>query len=181
MEIIQEYDNWRRVRDADGAEGWINQSLLSGRRTAIAAPWQKGKDAQINLLAEPDTAARTIAIIEPGVIGTIKELQRRLVRDDLRRPYRLDQPVAGLGRLSGRTRQGLSIDSSRRTRRHNASHFELGRSNGFSAAQAPRFGRSLTTISTLAISMPSGGSGRLITLTGPGAMSKTLFSPSMKK
>src|SRR5690606_10249241 len=35
MEIIQEYDNWRRVRDAEGAEGWINQSLLSGRRTAI--------------------------------------------------------------------------------------------------------------------------------------------------
>ena len=40
MEIIQEYDTWRRVRDADGAEGWINQSLLSGRRTGIAAPWQ---------------------------------------------------------------------------------------------------------------------------------------------
>jgi SH3-like domain-containing protein len=72
MEIIQEYDNWRRVRDADGSEGWINQSLLSGRRTAIAAPWQKGKAARINLLAEPDTAARTLAIIEPGVIGTIR-------------------------------------------------------------------------------------------------------------
>jgi SH3-like domain-containing protein len=43
MEIIQEYDNWRRVRDSDGAEGWINQSLLSGKRTAIAAPWQRGK------------------------------------------------------------------------------------------------------------------------------------------
>ena len=41
MEIIQEFDNWRRVRDADGSEGWINQSLLSGRRTGIAAPWQK--------------------------------------------------------------------------------------------------------------------------------------------
>src|SRR5690606_37820396 len=37
MEIIQEYDNWRRVRDSEGAEGWVNQSLLSGRRTAIAA------------------------------------------------------------------------------------------------------------------------------------------------
>ena len=72
MEIIQEYDNWRRVRDADGSEGWINQSLLSGRRTAIAAPWQKNKAAQINLLAEPDRDARTLAILEPGVIGVIK-------------------------------------------------------------------------------------------------------------
>lgn len=72
MEIIQEYDNWRRVRDADGAEGWINQSLLSGRRTAIVAPWQRGKDASINLLSEPERNARSVAILEPGVIGTIK-------------------------------------------------------------------------------------------------------------
>ena len=72
MEIIQEYDNWRRVRDADGAEGWVNQSLLSGRRTAIAAPWQKGKDARINLLAGPDPSSPTRAMIEPGVIGTIR-------------------------------------------------------------------------------------------------------------
>jgi SH3-like domain-containing protein len=72
MEIIQEYDNWRRVRDPDGAEGWVNQSLLSGRRTAIAAPWQKGKDAKINLLSDPDANSRTLAIDEPGVIGTIR-------------------------------------------------------------------------------------------------------------
>ena len=72
MEIIQEYDNWRRVRDPDGAEGWVNQSLLSGRRTAIAAPWQKGKDARIDLLADPDANSRTLAVIEPGVVGTIR-------------------------------------------------------------------------------------------------------------
>jgi SH3-like domain-containing protein len=72
MEIIQEYDNWRRVRDPDGAEGWVNQSLLSGRRTGIAAPWQKGKDAKINLLSDPDANSRTLAIIEPGVIGAIR-------------------------------------------------------------------------------------------------------------
>jgi SH3-like domain-containing protein len=72
MEIIQEYDNWRRVRDADGSEGWVNQSLLSGRRTAIAAPWQKGKDARLNLLSEPDPNARSLAIVEPGAIGSIR-------------------------------------------------------------------------------------------------------------
>jgi SH3-like domain-containing protein len=72
MEIIQEYDNWRRVRDSDGAEGWINQSLLSGRRTGIVAPWQKGKDTQISLMAEPSGSAGAVATLEPGVIGTIK-------------------------------------------------------------------------------------------------------------
>ena len=72
VEIIQEFDNWRRVRDADGAEGWVNQSLLSGKRTAIVAPWQRGKDATFDLMAEPSRNARKVAMVEPGVIGMIK-------------------------------------------------------------------------------------------------------------
>lgn len=73
MEIIQEYGNWRRVRDSQGAEGWINQALLSGRRTGIVAPWQKGKSIDIDLLAEPVHSAKAVAIIEPGVIGEIHQ------------------------------------------------------------------------------------------------------------
>jgi len=72
MEIVQEYDNWRRVRDADGAEGWINQSLLSGKRTAIVAPWQRGKGATVDLLADPSPEASVVAILEPGVMGSIR-------------------------------------------------------------------------------------------------------------
>ena len=71
VEIIQEYDNWRRVRDAEGSEGWINQSLLSGRRTGIAAPWQKGKQAVIPMRKSPDRSSPEVAQIEPGVVGTI--------------------------------------------------------------------------------------------------------------
>ena len=72
MEIIQEYDNWRKVRDSEGAVGWVNQSLLSGKRTAIAAPWQRGKEARLMLRSEPNDAASTVAVLEPGVVGTIK-------------------------------------------------------------------------------------------------------------
>jgi len=72
MEVIQEFDTWRRVRDSDGAEGWINQSMLSGRRTAIVTPWQRNKDVRVNLLYKPNKDARVIAMIEPGVMGTIK-------------------------------------------------------------------------------------------------------------
>jgi SH3-like domain-containing protein len=73
MEIIQEFDNWRRVRDSDGAEGWINQSQLSGRRTAIAAPWQRGKEITIDLMSEPSKSAAKVATIQPGAIGQIKQ------------------------------------------------------------------------------------------------------------
>ena len=72
MEIIQEYDNWRKVRDADGTEGWINQSLLSGRRTAIVTPWQRGKEARLPLRREASDEAPLVAELEPGVIGTIR-------------------------------------------------------------------------------------------------------------
>ena len=73
MEIIQEYDNWRKVRDSDGAEGWVNQSLLSGKRTALVAPWQKGKDAELKLLSDPEVDAGVVALIEPGVVGKINQ------------------------------------------------------------------------------------------------------------
>jgi len=72
MEIVQEYDTWRRVRDADGSEGWVSQALLSGKRTAIIAPWQRGKDIRINLVKSAAKDASVVAMIEPGVIGSIK-------------------------------------------------------------------------------------------------------------
>ncbi|PYE47051.1 SH3-like domain-containing protein [Rhizobium sp. PP-F2F-G20b] len=70
VEIIQEYDNWRRVRDADGTEGWVNQALLSGARTALAAPWMRGKGqgVLVNMRREPQSNASIVARIEPGVM-----------------------------------------------------------------------------------------------------------------
>src|SRR5262249_32860762 len=40
VEITAESDNWRRIRDWEGAEGWVYHSMLSGRRTALV----KAKD-----------------------------------------------------------------------------------------------------------------------------------------
>ncbi len=35
VEIVREYEDWRYVRDIDGAEGWIHRVMLSGSRTVI--------------------------------------------------------------------------------------------------------------------------------------------------
>ena len=35
LEVTAEYGQWRRVRDADGAGGWVHHTLLSGVRTAL--------------------------------------------------------------------------------------------------------------------------------------------------
>ncbi len=43
VEIIQEFDTWRKIRDADGDTGWVHQNLLSGRRVGLVAPGDKEK------------------------------------------------------------------------------------------------------------------------------------------
>jgi len=37
VEIVAEFENWRRIRDSEGEEGWILQSMLAGKRTAVVA------------------------------------------------------------------------------------------------------------------------------------------------
>ncbi len=75
VEIIQEYDNWRRVRDADGTEGWVFHSLLDGRRTALAAPWMRGKGDTIfvDLHQDAQENSKVVARIQPGVVISIGE------------------------------------------------------------------------------------------------------------
>ena len=75
LEIIQEYDNWRRVRDADGTVGWVHGSLLSGKRTIVTAPWQtenSQSNASLVLHAAPRAKSDVVAYLQPGVVGTIK-------------------------------------------------------------------------------------------------------------
>ena len=45
VEIVAEYETWRRIRDSEGTEGWVLHSLLSGRRTALVMPWAQGRPA----------------------------------------------------------------------------------------------------------------------------------------
>lgn len=73
VEITQEYDQWRKIRDSDGDEGWVYQSLLSGNRTAMITPWQKDKSKLAPLRHQPTDNASLAAEIEPGVIGSIHQ------------------------------------------------------------------------------------------------------------
>lgn len=64
--ITAEHEYWRKVRDVDGAEGWVHRSLLSGRRGALIV----GDIA--TLRAGPDGSARPVLRAEPGVVGTLR-------------------------------------------------------------------------------------------------------------
>jgi SH3-like domain-containing protein len=69
VEITAESDNWRKIRDEDGTEGWILQSMLSGKRTATVANWAKDKAVMLRDDASP--AAGFVAKLDAGVLVTI--------------------------------------------------------------------------------------------------------------
>jgi len=75
VEVIEEYEGWRKVRDSEGATGWIIQNLLSGRRTALVLPWEVKGDAprpQVSLRSSDSERSSPVAIIEAGVIADIE-------------------------------------------------------------------------------------------------------------
>ncbi len=71
VEVIQEFDNWRRIRDSDGTEGWVFHSLLALKRTAVVAPWQKGDPLPIR--SSPDDTAAITAYLQPKVVAKVSE------------------------------------------------------------------------------------------------------------
>ena len=70
VEITAESDNWRRIRDWEGSEGWVYHSLLSGRRTAVVTP--KEKKELVPLYDKGDSNAPVIARLQAGVLAGIK-------------------------------------------------------------------------------------------------------------
>ena len=69
VEVIAEFDTWRRVRDSDGTVGWVFHSLLSSKRTAVVTPWTKGDPLPIRAEAATDSAVT--AYLQPGVLASI--------------------------------------------------------------------------------------------------------------
>jgi len=64
LEVTAEYGQWRRVRDADGAGGWVHHTLLSGVRTVLVRTV-----AIVPLHSGPNDSSAVRAYVEPGVIA----------------------------------------------------------------------------------------------------------------
>ncbi len=71
VEITAEFENWRRIRDSDGQEGWILQQMLSGKRTLLV-PASQGEKV-IPLYESPDLTSPAVANLSVGVTGEVKE------------------------------------------------------------------------------------------------------------
>jgi len=65
VEVVAEFGTWRRVRDVQGTEGWIHQSMLSNKRTLAVTGQTR------TLRQHPDSKSPAIARVEPGAVGEI--------------------------------------------------------------------------------------------------------------
>jgi SH3-like domain-containing protein len=70
VEITAEFEDWRRIRDSDGSEGWVYHSLLSGKR--MAAVQLKTKTDLAPLYDKPDATSAVTARLQVGVLGAVK-------------------------------------------------------------------------------------------------------------
>ena len=64
MLVVRETHGWRRVRDPDGDEVWMQARMLSETRTAMIT-------REIELKRAPETEARAKAHLKPGVIAEL--------------------------------------------------------------------------------------------------------------
>lgn len=65
VEVIEEFGHWRRLRDPEGAEGWVHKTLISGSRYAMLTGEMR------TLYRQPDENAAALIRAEPGVIGAL--------------------------------------------------------------------------------------------------------------
>ena len=77
VEIIEEFDTWRKIRDYEGEEGWIHSSLLSSKRTVMIT----GDVRDLRRTPGPD--ARVVLRAEPGVIGQLFDCEENWCRIEI--------------------------------------------------------------------------------------------------
>ncbi len=68
VEIVEEFDVWRKIRDNQGEGGWVSQTLLSGERTVLI----KGEELQ-PVREKPAADSRMVVRFEPGVVARVEK------------------------------------------------------------------------------------------------------------
>ncbi len=69
VEVVDEFDDWRRVRDHDGTMGWVHRFMLASHRTVLVT----GETRVLRRRPAPD--APGLAYLEPGVVADLEDCE----------------------------------------------------------------------------------------------------------
>lgn len=67
VEITQEFEAWRKIRDSDGTIGWVHKQMLQSKRNVVIK-----KHVGV-LRKSPNEDSAAVIRAEPGVIGSLLE------------------------------------------------------------------------------------------------------------
>jgi SH3-like domain-containing protein len=67
LRVTAEYENWRRVEDAEGVGGWVHYTLLSGTRSVLVT------QDMAEFHSDPDAGSMVVVQAEQGVVGKLLE------------------------------------------------------------------------------------------------------------
>ncbi len=70
VEVLEEYDAWRKIRDVEGTTGWVHKGMIEGRRNIIIT----GKVPHL-VRIDAESSAKPILKVEPDVIARVVECQ----------------------------------------------------------------------------------------------------------
>lgn len=74
VEVIAEFEQWRKIRDMDGDEGWVHRAMLDGKRTVTIL------DYTHTMYKSPGDESYPVALIEAGVNAELLECEDRWCR-----------------------------------------------------------------------------------------------------
>ena len=74
LEVTQEFDQWREVRDSEGSIGWVHKNMLDGQRSAVIT------GAIRTLRRTPEDGGVPLLRAEPGVLARIVECDKEWCR-----------------------------------------------------------------------------------------------------
>ncbi len=68
VEIIAEFELWRKIKDWQGSESWVHKSMLAGKRFAkVVTPGEN------NIYDKADYKSKVIARVEDEVVGEVSK------------------------------------------------------------------------------------------------------------
>lgn len=68
VEIIAEYEQWRKIKDYEGSTSWVRKNLLTNARYALVV-----EEGENNIYEKDSLNSDVIARAENGTIGKIKK------------------------------------------------------------------------------------------------------------
>jgi SH3-like domain-containing protein len=70
VKVLDSYEDWRKIEDPDGTQGWMLSNLISARRTAMVV------GQNLDMLDAPRFGAKVVWRAAPGVVGRLSHCAR---------------------------------------------------------------------------------------------------------